>query len=70
MKATMATPFTPKTIAGRKALQWAVAGTLTRASLANCLRQLKREGGNYNAEHCLAWIWWIGGYPMKTGGAL
>lgn len=64
------TPFTPKTHWGRRILTAAIkrGPTLDRSWLADAIRRLRDVEGRHAAQHCLAWLDWIGSYPVKAAG--
>lgn len=68
----IATPFTPKTYWGRRIVTAAIdrGPILDRTWLADAIRRLRGVEGRHAAQHCLAWLDWIGGYPVKTSSSV
>lgn len=68
---TIATPYTPKTRHGHRIIAAAVqhGSKMDRYWLASAVRRLRDTEGRFAAQHCLAWLVWVGGYPVKIGGA-
>ena len=68
---TIATPWRPQSAIGRVILAQAIehGPEIDRVWLAGSLRHLRRVESKFAAQHCLAWLGWIGGYPVKVGAA-
>ena len=65
---TIATPYTPRSKAGRNILAGAirVGPSMSRRWLAGWIRQIRSIEGRTKAQHCLAWLDWLGAYPIKS----
>lgn len=71
MNGTIATPYTPETHWGKRIIKAAHrdGSLLDRTWLADAVRELRDAEGRYAAQHCLAWLIWLGCYPVKVGAA-
>lgn len=67
MNGTIADPYTPTSEQGKVFLSAAIkfGNRMPRRYVARMIRTIRDKESAFNARHALAWLDWLGAYPLK-----